>query len=184
MRKPLTAGVLGGFLFVALSGAFLLPQDNPMKVGFIDSQAVLGAYPGTTEAQATFNTENEAWRRQATSMEQEVTRMTQELERQSMAMSQERRSQLQAELQARGVEYQNFINEIWGQDGRAFQRNEELMKPIVDKLNGLLETVGSDEDFDFILDAATAAIVYADPSYDLTPKFIELMGTGDDGTPR
>jgi outer membrane protein len=184
MRKSLTAGVFGGFLFVALSGAILLPQDNPLKIGFIDSQAVLGAYPGTTEAQATFNAENDAWRRQATSMEQEVTRMTQELERQSMAMSQERRAQLQADLQARGLEYQNFINEVWGQTGRAFQRNQELMQPIVDKLNGLLETVGRDEGFDFVLDAATAAIVYADPSYDLTPKFIELMGTGDNDSPR
>ena len=179
MRKSLAAGVFGGFLFVAVTGAVLLPQDAPLKIGYIDSQAVMASYQGTTEAQATFQAENEAWRRQATAMEQEVNRLTQELERQSMAMSAERRSQLQADLQQKGLDYQNFINEIWGQTGRAFQRNQELMQPIIDKLNGLLEQVGAEEDFDFILDAATAAIVYAEPAYDLTPKFIELMGTGE-----
>lgn len=179
MRKSLAGGVLGGFLFVAAAGAVLVPQDASLKIGFIDSQAVMAAYQGTTEAQATFQAENEAWRRQAASMEQEVTRLTQELERQSMAMSAERRAQLQAELQKKGLEYQNFINEIWGQTGRAFQRNQELMQPIIEKLNGLLEQVGAAESYDFILDAATAAIVYAEPKYDLTPKFIELMSAGD-----
>ena len=179
MRKSLTAGVFGGFLFVALTGAVLLPQDAPLKIGYIDSQAVMASYSGTTEAQATFQAENEAWQRQAAGMEQEVNRLTQELERQSMAMSAERRAQLQAELQQRGLEYQNFINEIWGQTGRAFQRNQELMQPIIDKLNGLLEQVGAEEGYDFILDAATAAIVYAEPTYDLTPKFIELMSVGE-----
>jgi outer membrane protein len=171
--------MFGGLAFVALTASVMAPQDVAMRIGYIDSQAVLGAYPGTTEAQATFQAENETWQRQATQMEQEVNRLTSELERQSMAMSAERRTQLQTELQRKSIEYQNFINEVWGQNGRAFLRNQELMQPIIDKLNGLLEQVGSDEGWDFILDAATAAIVYAEAEYDLTPKFIELMSAGE-----
>ena len=178
MRKSLTAGAFGGFLFALVTGAVMMPYQDQLSLGFIDSQAVIGAYPGTAEAQATFTVENDAWQRQANDMQDEINRLNQELERQSMAMTQERRAQLTAELQQKAMEYQGFIDEIWGQTGRAYQRNQELMRPIIDKVNALLEKVGQDEDYDFIFDAASGGIVWADPRFDLTPKIIDMMGTG------
>jgi outer membrane protein len=179
MRKSLTAGAFGGFLFAALAGATLLPvQQAAPKFGYIDSQAVIAAYPGTVEAKATFDAENQAWQRQASALEQEVTQMQQQLERQSLAMSEERRAQLTAELQRKALEYQNFLQEIWGQEGRAYLRNQELMQPIIDRVNVLLETVGQEGVFDFILDAASGSLVYADPKFDLTPTIIERL-SGD-----
>ncbi len=178
MRKSLTAGVFGGFVFALLVGATMLPQSGGMKLGFIDSQAVIGAYPGTQEAQATFSTENSAWERQAAALQEEVNRLNTELERQSMAMTQERRTQLTAQLQQKYAEYQNFIDRVWGQTGEAYQRNQELMQPIVARVNEILEQVGAAEEWDFIFDAASGGIVYANPQYDLTPKIIELMNPG------
>jgi len=180
MRKSMTAGIFGGFVFALIAGAVMVPVQDTMKLGFIDSQAVIGAYPGTQDAQATFNTENTAWERQAQALEAEVTRLNQELERQSMAMTQERRTQLTADLQTKYTEYQTFIDEVWGQTGRAYQRNQELMAPIIEKVNTLLEQVGQDEGYDYIFDAASGGLVYAAPAFDLTPHIIELMGTGDD----
>jgi outer membrane protein len=180
MRKSLTAGIFGGFVFALVAGTVMMPAQETMKLGFIDSQAVIGAYPGTQDAQATFNTENTAWERQAAALEAEVNRLNQELERQSMAMTQERRTQLTAELQQKYAEYQSFIDETWGQNGRAYQRNQELMAPIIEKVNTLLEQVGQEEEYDYIFDAASGGLVYAAPAYDLTPRIIELMGTGDE----
>ncbi len=184
MHKSVTAGVFGGFLFALLAGATLLPQDEGPRLGFIDSQAVIGAYPGTQEAQATFNTENQVWERQATALQSEVEQLNNELERQSMAMSQERRTQLTAQLQQKYTEYQQFIDRIWGQEGQAYQRNQELMAPIIARVNEVLEEVGTDEGWDYIFDAASGGIVYASPVHDLTPRVIELMNAGDDSPAR
>jgi outer membrane protein len=179
MRKTITAGAFGGLLFAMVTGAVMMPQQDELLLGFIDSQAVIGAYPGTAEAQATFTAENDAWQRQANAMQEEINQLNQELERQSMAMTQERRAQLTAELQQKAMDYQTFIDEIWGQTGRAYQRNQELMRPIIDKVNALLERVGQEDGYDYIFDAASGGIVWADPAYDLTPRIIELMGTGE-----
>ena len=54
------------------------------------------------------------------------------------------------------------------------------MAPIVEKVNTLLEQVGQDEDFDYIFDAASGGLVYADSAYDLTPRIIEMLSTGND----
>ncbi len=178
MRKSLVAGVFGGLIFVLATGAVMLPVQQEIKLGFLDSQAVIGAYAGTQEAQATFNAENSAWEREAQAMQADINQLNQELERQSMAMSQERRTQLTTDLQRKAADYQRFIDLIWGQTGRAYARNQELMNPIVDKVNGILEQVGQEDNFDFIFDASSGGIVYADPKYDLTPRIIELMGSG------
>ena len=162
----------------------MLPQGRDTKLGFIDSQSVIGAYPATQEAQATFATENEAWERQANALQEEINRLNTELERQSMAMTQERRSQLTAQLQQKYAEYQSFIDRIWGQNGEAYQRNQELMQPIINRVNETLEQVGSDEDWDYIFDAASGGIVYANPEFDLTPRIIALMNPGDNAPDR
>jgi outer membrane protein len=166
------------------AGAVIGPQSGTgLKIGFIDSQAVIGAYPGTVEAQTQFNAENAVWERRAQDLQNEINRLTTEIERLSMTATPERRAQLNADLQRKSMEYQQFINSIWGQEGQAYQRNQELMKPIIDKVNVLLEKVGEDDGFDFILDASTGTIVHANPVYDLTPRIIELMKTGDTGSP-
>ena len=180
MRKSMTAGIFGGFVFALIAGAVMVPVQETMKLGFIDSQAVIGAYPPTQDAQATFETENTAWERQAAALEAEVNRLNQGLEQQSMAMSPERRTQLTAELQTKYAEYQTFIDDVWGQTGRAYLRNQELMAPIIEKVNTLLEQVGKDEGYDYIFDASSGGLVYAAPAFDLTPHIIELMGTGTD----
>ena len=110
-------------------------------------------------------------------MQEEINQLNQELERQSMAMTQERRLQLTAELQQKAMNYQTFIDDIWGQTGRAYERNQELMRPIIETVNALLERVGEEEGYDYIFDAASGGIVWADPVYDLTPKIIEMLGT-------
>ena len=176
MRKTLTAGAFGGLFFAMVTGAVFLPQQDQLTLGFIDSQAVIGAYPGTAEAQATFAAENDAWQRQANAMQEEINQLNQELERQSMAMTQERRLQLTAELQQKAMDYQTFIDDIWGQTGRAYERNQELMRPIIETVNALLERVGEEEGYDYIFDAASGGIVWADPVFDLTPKIIEMLG--------
>jgi outer membrane protein len=180
MRKSMTAGIFGGFVFALIAGAVMVPVQETMKLGFIDSQAVIGAYPPTQDAQATFATENTVWERQAAAMEAEFNRLNQDLERQSLAMTPERRAQLGAEVQQKYGEYQAYVDEIWGQTGQAYERNQELMAPIIEKVNTLLEQVGEDEGYDYIFDAASGGLVYAAPAYDLTPHIIELMGTGTD----
>ena len=177
MRKTITAGAFGGLFFAMVTGAVFMPQQDQLTLGFIDSQAVIGAYPGTAEAQATFAAENEVWQRQATAMQEEVNRLNQQLEAQSMAMTQERQTELTKVLQQKAMEYQTFLDEIWGQEGRAYERNQELMRPIIDTVNALLERVGAEEGYDYIFDAASGGIVWADPVYDLTPKIIEMLGT-------
>jgi len=153
MRKTLTAGAFGGVFFALITGTLYFPQQDQIKQGFVDSQSIIGNYSGTAQAQATFNTENLEWQRQAQAIQN------------STALNS---TQRQAELT-------DFSEEVWGEFGRAYRRNEELMKPIIDKINALIDRVAQEEGYDYILDTASGGIAWADQKYDLTSKISEML---------
>ena len=69
---------------------------------------------------------------------------------------------------------------IWGDDGRAVQRNLELTKPIIDKVNEILQRICEEEGYGLVLDASEGSIVYAQPELDLTDRILEELREGGD----
>ena len=71
------------------------------------------------------------------------------------------------------------MNEVWGVGGLAVRREAELWQPVIDKVNAILEDIGTEDEYLLILDAAGAApgsvIVYADPSADVTQVVIDRL---------
>jgi Skp family chaperone for outer membrane proteins len=55
------------------------------------------------------------------------------------------------------------------------KRNEEILQPIVSKIQVILAKIG-EEGYDLILDAANGNILYADQSLDLTQRVIQELG--------
>jgi Skp family chaperone for outer membrane proteins len=70
------------------------------------------------------------------------------------------------------------VKSIWGPEGKIAQKNAELMKPIIDKVNGILERIGTEEKFSMIFDAANGGVVFAPPGADLTPRVVEELNRG------
>ena len=79
-------------------------------------------------------------------------------------LSDERRQEKELEYQRQLTEYEQFKESIWASDGLVEQRNEELLRPIISKVQALLEQIATEEGYDFILDAADSNILYGDPS--------------------
>ena len=80
-----------------------------------------------------------------------------------------------AELRQRQQEYERFVQSIWGQEGRAVQRNVELTRPIIEKINEVLARIGEEEDYDIIFDAANGSIAYGRASLDMTERVLEEL---------
>ena len=66
---------------------------------------------------------------------------------------------------------------MWGVGGLAAQREAELWQPVFDTINGILQDIGSEGDYQMIFDAAQMGIVYADPATDLTQQVIDALNT-------
>lgn len=143
-----------------------------VKIGFINSEDILQEYQGTRTAMDTFNRDVEGWNREATERKRELDELGREISGQAPMLSDEKRREREQDYQRKLTEYDQFVQSIWGPQGLVVKRNEEILRPIVARIQTILARIGSEEGFDLILDAADGNIVYADQALDLTSRVL------------
>ncbi len=168
IKKTITIGILGILTLATMSFAEL-------KIGFISSEKIFLEYEGTKSAQDKFNKEVAKWEQNATEMQKEIKDLKEQLDKQSLLLSSERKQQLEEQLQQKMVDYQKFLQEKFGQQGEALKQNENLTRPIIEKINKILDQIAKAENYDYIFDTRSGGVVYAKQSYDLTERVLQEL---------
>jgi outer membrane protein len=168
MRKIIATSILAICATVSFTWAEL-------KIGFINSEAIFQEYEGTKEAQDKFNKEVAKWEQDASKKQKEIKDMKDQIDKQSLLLSAERKKALEDSLEMKMAQYQKFLQEKFGQKGEALSKNEELTKPIIEKINKIIDKIAKEENYDFIYDARAGGIVFAKPAYDLSKRVLDLL---------
>jgi outer membrane protein len=158
---------------IACLAEISLAQD--IKLGYIDSQRIFLEYRETQDAERLYKQEVEQWKAEAAGMEQEIVKLQDELRAQSLMLSEEKQREKKLEYDKKLEDYQRFMADTFGEEGRAAKRNKELTQPIVDKINRILEQMAENEGYTLVFDIANANIVYADKAFDLTERVLEEL---------
>jgi len=138
------------------------------KIGYVDSQRIFTEFPAYQEAQVKFNNEVETWNREGEEMKNEIDQLTTELEGQSLILSAEKKSEKEDFLAAKQDTLNQFLNAVFGPEGRAEQRMAELSKPVRDKILATIEQMAIENDYSIVFDAGAVNIAYAKKSLDIT----------------
>jgi outer membrane protein len=165
MRKLLVAA---GFALIIAVPA--LAQEG--KIGYVDSQKIFTESTEFQEAQAKFDKEVEDWNTQASTMKDEVDRLTEEYQKNSLVWSSTKKKEAEDQLKAKQDTLQNYVDITFGQGGKAEKRMAELSKPIKDRIIGIIKRIAIENDYDVVLDAANVSIAYAKESLDLTDEVV------------
>ena len=148
---------------------------NGVKIGYIDSNRILAEYKGTKDLEAQYNKVINEWQKKADKMKKEILDMQSELQSQSLLLSEDAKMRKMEELQTKQQEYEQFLQDIWGANGKAKQKNEEIMKPLIEKINAILQNIGKDENYTIIFDIAGGSVVYTQDGLDLTEKVLNEL---------
>jgi len=158
--------------FAVLSGTLFAGE---VKIGYIDSNRILAEYKGTKDLEDQYNKVIQAWQKKADEMKKEILDMQSELQSQSLLLSEDAKARKMQEAQAKQQEYEQFIQDIWGANGKAKQKNEEIMKPLIEKINAILQQIGKSEGYTMIFDIAGGSVVYTQDGLDLTDKVLKEL---------
>jgi len=161
-------------LLVFLLGRPFLRAEE-LKVGYIDSGKILEKYMGTGDLVKQFDKEVADWRETATTLRSEIDALYSELSSQQLMLSEEAKAKKREEIARKEQEYQSFVQEIWGAEGKAVKRRDELTKPVVEKIDKILERLGSEEGYAMIFDISEGSVVYAKEKLDLTDLVLEEL---------
>jgi len=149
------------------------------KIGYIDSRKILSSYKEAQDAQERLDKINKEWEAEAREMQKQFQDLGEQLDSQALLLSDERKQEKQQELQNLYLKIQQFQADKWGQNGEYFKKNQEIMQPVIDKVNAAIKKVGEEQGFDLIFDTVAANIVYASPKMpDLTDIVLEELEKG------
>lgn len=152
--------------------SFLMAE---MKIGYIDAQRIMMEYSEAKQAQETLSKWNTEKEQEAVKMEQEIKKLEEEVQNMSVMVSEEKKKEKLREGQQKLLQYQQFKERIWGQQGEYYKENKKLTEPLLEKINTAIKTVSEKEGYDYVLDATTGALVFAKPEYDVTDKVLEEL---------
>jgi outer membrane protein len=163
-------------IIAAMLAAFIYPKD--MKIGFIRSDFIFSEVKETKDAQTKYDKEVAKWEQEAEGKQKKLKELVEQLDKQGLLMSEAKKKELREQITTLNTEYQQFVSKIFGQGGEAYKKNAEFTKPILKKINLLLEEIGKAEGYDFIFDATSGGMVYAKEAYDLSDRIIKELNKG------
>jgi Skp family chaperone for outer membrane proteins len=183
-RWPVAAALAAAISAAALAAPAVSPAAD-LKFGYIDSARIFLEYADAKEAQARFDRQVQGWRDEAAEKEKQVKLLRDEVRDQSPILSALKRQEKEEALQRAASEYEKFIQDIWGPNGRAASENERATSEVVTQIRAAVEKIASGRGLDLVLDSAGGFIIYADHSMDLTSLVIqELNSRSTSGTKR
>lgn len=164
MRPAARGFVLAALLALGAGAA----EAADVKIGYIDSARIFQEYRLAQDAQASFDRQVQGWRSEAAEKQKAVDLLRAEVRDQGPILSAARRQEREEALQRAISDYEKFIQDIWGPQGKAAQENERATQEIVAQIRTAVERIAGDRQLDLVLDAASGFIIYADKSLDLT----------------
>ncbi len=162
--------------FVALALAFALAagtaEAQTLKIAYINSQEILANAPGAQEAEEQFNQDMASYSAEAQQLQEELNRMQQQLQQQQLSLSPEAKANREQQIRQKATEAQQRMQEL---DQQAAARRAELVQPVMDQINVVIETIREEGNYALILDVAAGAIISADPTLDLTQEVLRRL---------
>lgn len=178
-RSSFVTAALVAVTVIAGSAAGAAAQQTSGSFAYINSEAILQATPEVREAQQALGQEIEGYRTEVQEMAEDLDQLIQRYEQQQLTLSAEVKETREAEIRSRQQQYQQRVQEL---DRLAAQRQSEVVQPIMDRINTVIEQIRMEGDYAIIFDVSTGAIIAADPALDLTEQVIQRLDTGSDST--
>lgn len=150
-----------------------------MKIGYVDSQRILQEFQEAVEAQNKLEEIRNQYQAEYDNKVKDYQALAQEIESQSLLLSEEKKQEKMRQLQEKAVEIDKYKYEKLNPEGGEFyKKNQELFKPIIDKINTVIRKIGTVEEYDFIIDASSGALLHAAPKHDLTSQVLDELNKG------
>lgn len=180
MKKLITLSLI---LFSAM--IFAQQQTNQpvsIKIGYVDSEVILAQFPEAIKAKSDLEGMVAKWRKDLDSMQTDLQKLYADYQKQSQdtKVKQDDIQKLQKNIVEKEQKAQQFQQSKFSQpNGEYFLKQDQLMKPIKEKIFKAIDEISKEENMQFVFDkAGDVVLLKADPQYDITFKVLDLLKRG------
>lgn len=160
---------------LVLVGLAAAPQQQAsVRLAFVNSQNILQQMPGYAAAESTYNKELEGFQNEMLRLRQQFDSTVQAYQQSSVGLTSAQRQAKEADLRRQQQQVDQRSNDL---RQRAQQREQELMKPLEDRVKAVIEGLRAERNIGIVFDVAApgGGIVAADQSLDLTGLVLQRL---------
>lgn len=178
MTRALKTASLTAGLTLALAIISTAPSLAQLKIAFVRPEYILSQYEPYREAMKQVQAYEKTETDKLNKMVADLQKKYEDAQKQAPLMTEEKRNEKVAELEKQRADIEKAQDDLLNREsGRLFKKHEELVQPIFDRLNRVLERLGQSEKYDFIFNVTTDTqnILYADKKFDISDQVAELL---------
>lgn len=163
-------------LVLLISGAETATAQS--KVGYIDSEFILGRMTEYTQVQQQVDRLAQEWQNEVEERQQEVDALFQEYQSRELLYTNEERQRKREEILQAEDDVERLRMQYFGPEGQLFQQQESLMRPIQEKVLEAVETVAERGGYDYVFDknGGSFLFLYARDNLNLSEEVLEELG--------
>ena len=146
-----------------------------VKIGYVDSNEIMNNFDEVRQVQADLEKEQRRLESEFNELVFGLDSLKQDYDRQRLLMSDTRRNEKENEIANKEKSVQKFQLDKFGPEGEIYRKQNQLLKPVLGKIDAAIQQVGSDRGYDYILDAMSGALLYALDSHNLTEAVMDEL---------
>ncbi|MFM6935076.1 MAG: OmpH family outer membrane protein [Flavobacteriales bacterium] len=162
------------FLFILFFG---MRFANAQTYAFIDSDYILKNVPEYVEAKERLDKMAERWTKEIEDRYEVIKTKKSSFDREEVLLPKEEREKRKSEIEKLEKDAIDLQTQHFGNEGDYFQKRQELVKPIQDRVYTAMKKVAKREGYSFVFDKANQSnLVYAEKEFDMSDSVLEEMG--------
>lgn len=153
---------------------------NAQRFGYIDTDFILNKMPDYKKAQEEIDQLAEAWAKEVDDMNKEIKSMYSALQAEQVLLTEEMKAERTAAIEKKEEEMKEYQKKVFGFGGLLFLKQQELVKPVQDKVWDAVDKVAKQNNLAIVFDkAGELVMIYTDPRFDYTDFVLDELGLGD-----
>jgi len=164
-------------ILVAIVVSTSVSVSFAQKMGYVDTDYILGKIPEYKAAQTEIDKTSVDWQKEIEAKYGEIDKLYKIYQAESVLLTDDMRKKRENEIINKEKEVKDLQKSRFGVDGELFKKRMELVKPIQDKVYSAVKQVAEKSGLAFIFDkAGQVALLYSNSKYDKSEDVLTFMG--------
>lgn len=158
----------------------LMTSAFAQKFGYLDSEFIIKKMPEYKKAEQELDKITEKWIGEVDEKLKEVSKLKEDFAVAELLLTDDIKKERLDTISKKEKYAKDLQNKYFGYEGMLFQKRQDVMKPLRDKLFAAVQKVCRAKQLQIMFDkAADVVMIYTDPKHDYTDAVLEALGLGD-----
>jgi outer membrane protein len=175
MRSIIRSAALAGSM-LAIAAGVSAAQQAPVRIAYVNPQALFDNAPGRAQAEEAFKKETEGYRTELAKMSDALTQMVSDYQKAEARLTPADKERRQRSIAAKEDSLRGRQQQL---EQQASVRQNELMAPIMESVRKVLEDIRVEDGYAIIFSSepGSSPILAADKNLDITERVVARLRT-------